>query len=791
MRLSKKSNNFEIYSFKLCMKKIILIMLCVFTWMSVQAQLEMGKWRMHISPYIGKAVVYAEGTAYCILENGIVEYDEAEEEHTVLTYANYLSDVSPTAIAYDSETKYVVVGYDNGNVDLLKKSTIHNIPAIKQATVNGVKNINKIVIKDKMAYLLTGVGIVVLDLKKKEVRDTYYVDYGNVETQDLAFANDSIYAITKESVYVGSYSSLYLSDPSQWHKMSNIPDYSSQGGYNNIEVFNNELFLSFRANELSNGDTLYKINGSNVEVWLQDLEFYDLNGESDEFLISTYGNLFIYDKDLNLKEDIYMYSHGYTVHPVSACKADGKYYIADRFRGLNRSLWGYESIRISFSGPRFNDAYRAKWTEGKLSFASGGILSGAPTFNKKGGSTMEDGKWLSTVITEDPLTESTNAWDFICTAINPENTDEVAYGTYSSIPLVITNKGAVTDTFVFANSLIEEMGSVGWGFISDLVYDKDGNLWMANTNASRPIKVRTKNGEWFEFFVGSQANGKRLNRLIIDHNGVKWLGVKGVGIVAFDDGGTIGDDSDDRHRVFTTSVNGGDLPSAEVEAIAVDFDNNIWIGTEEGMRVLYNTENVFDASPGQYNFQKLLIEYGENVEIVLGNTHITSIQIDGANRKWIGTSSSGVFLLSPDGLEIERNFTMDNSPLLSNTILDIAIDHATGEVFFVTEKGLVSYRSDATQGDDTFSDVKIFPNPVHPDFDGMITMQGVAYNSDVKITDVSGRLVYQTHSRGGTATWDGRTITGEKVKTGVYLIWNSIDSDEFKGRKVGKVMIIN
>lgn len=271
---------------------------------------------------------------------------------------------------------------------------------------------------------------------------------------------------------------------------------------------------------------------------------------------------------------------------------------------------------------------------------------------------------------------------------------------------------------------------------------------------------------------------------------MKWLGFRNGGILAYNHGSSIENAADDKYKVFNTGANTGDLPSNEIEAIAADFDNNIWIGTPEGMRVLYNSSNVFDAGLGEYNFQKLLIEYGENVEIVLGTTHITSIKIDGANRKWIATGNSGVFLLSSDGLEVLKVFTKENSPLLSNTVYDLAINHTTGEVFFLTEDGIISYRSDASQGDIEYEEVKVFPNPVYPEMQGPITIQGIAYDSDVKITDVSGKLIYKTKSNGGTATWNGKTMTGERVKTGVYLIWTSIDDYEFKGRYVGKVLVI-
>ena len=224
-------------------------------------------------------------------------------------------------------------------------------------------------------------------------------------------------------------------------------------------------------------------------------------------------------------------------------------------------------------------------------------------------------------------------------------------------------------------------------------------------------------------------------------------------------------------------------------ALAVDFDNKIWIGTDNGFAVLYNSNGAFDASPGQYNAQRIKLEFEGNVEYVLGNTAITDIEVDGGNRKWIGTANAGIILLSADGLEIIEQHTTSNSPLISNNIIDLKLDQSTGELFIITDLGLISYRTTATYEDPDYSDVKIFPNPARPDFEGPITIQGIRYNSDVKITDVAGNLVYMTTSNGGTATWDGRTVKGEKVTTGVYLIWTA--ANDGKGRKVGKVLVVN
>ena len=173
----------------------------------------------------------------------------------------------------------------------------------------------------------------------------------------------------------------------------------------------------------------------------------------------------------------------------------------------------------------------------------------------------------------------------------------------------------------------------------------------------------------------------------------------------------------------------------------------------------------------------------------MGDSDITDIVVDGGNRKWFATSNSGIVLLSADGLEIIEQYTKDNSPLISNNILDLEIDHNTGELYIITDLGMVSYRTDATYEDPDYSNVTIFPNPARPEFYGPITIQGIRYDSDVKITDISGNLVYKTTSNGGTAIWDGKTLNGEPVSTGVYLIWTA--ANQGKGRKVGKVLVVN
>lgn len=776
---------------KITMRAILLVFICSSYFIS-HSQLGMGEWRMHISPNNAIGVAKANNAIYAALPGGILEYDLTAGEKTIMTAANFLSDVDISAIGHNIETDLVCVGYANGNLDILKNETVFNLPAILNSSVSGIKRVNNMTSRNKEMFLATGFGIVVLNLDKREVKDTYYPTGGLQQVVDVAFANDSIYALTPNKIYSALASNLFLADPSQWNELASIPDYTSTGAYNALTSFNNELFLGY-SDEIYNSDTLFKFDNSELEVVLDGLELYGLSVSNEKLIIGMDGELKILNTDLSEDQSIFQYTHGAFPGPRSAVYDDGFYYIADRRSGLVRAQNAFSSLNINFEGPRFSSSYRVDWQSDKLGVASGRLNANNPAFSNDGGFTFEEEKWVSINQSNQSLLQGAAVWDFIAVGVNPVNPDEVAYGTYSGVPLLLSSDGVtITDTFGFSNSLIEShsLGN-GWGQITDLKYDNEGNLWVLNSSCQRPLKVYTADGEWLDFNLGNSISNRLTRRLVIDDNGYKWFGVEGAGVMAFDDNGTLDDPSDDRYRLLNTGENTGNLPSSTVEGMAVDLDNNLWVGTDEGMRVLFNSFNVFDASTGESNFQRLLIEFGENVEIVLGTTHITSMEIDGANRKWIGTQNAGVFLFSPDGLELIENFTAQNSPLLSNTILDIAIDQNTGETYFVTSEGMISYRSDASSGDRNYTNVKVFPNPVYPDYFGPVTIQGIASNSMVKVTDLSGKLVFETQSNGGTAVWDGLTVDGKRATTGVYLIWTSIDIEGVKGRSVGKVVFVN
>ena len=230
----------------------------------------------------------------------------------------------------------------------------------------------------------------------------------------------------------------------------------------------------------------------------------------------------------------------------------------------------------------------------------------------------------------------------------------------------------------------------GWIRVKSIAFDNAGNLWGANSQVNNPLFVKKNNGDWHSLsFTSTNTTNTHLGDIVIDNIGQKWVIVPGgVGLVVYNDNNTIEDVQDDKDKVVNSSLGSGNLPSTSIYSLAKDRDGEVWVGTNKGVAVFYNPENVFSGN--DFDAQQILVEVDGYVEYLLANETVTAIAVDGANRKWFGTQSAGVFLVSPDGTKQIHHFTEQNSPLFSNTITDIAINHQTGEVFIGTSKGLIS-----------------------------------------------------------------------------------------------------
>lgn len=753
------------------------------------AQLGMGQWRMHVSASQAIDVAYGDGLAMAALKTGVIEYDEAAGETKIYNDQNGLSDILVSCISYHPGTKSFFIGYDNGNIDqLYSDGTVVNIPAVKLAAISGNKRINGFTMRNGKVFAATGFAIIVLDPIKHEVKDTYNPFPSPKNYQSILFLNDSIYALHNDGMVKAFENNPLLGNPNNWSVDTRVDVPVLEVSYQKAIICNNEFYVLARR-EAFGGDSIMKVTSGGLQEIIGhqfDMEIVQFQLLNNKLGVSFSDSYILFNEDASIFFAISNYSN--PSPQIKSVAYDGSnYWVADFKNGLVKyDVFGTPKM-ISGEGPPKNDFFSINGNEGKIVVTGGTIDRVTLNFSVSGAYTMKDEDWNL----YDKSTQSmwaTGIWDIGAAAINPKNLDEVAFGGYCLNGLSIANGSEITQVYGAANSILENttLGN-NMTCVTALEYDEDGNLWIVNGYSNKILKVRTADGSWYAMSTNPLISAAFASELAIDYNGNKWVGVYSKGLMGYKDNGTISNTSDDIIKVMQTGAGSGNMPSDNVTAIAVDFDNEIWIGTDNGLAVLYNSDGVFSAA-GTTDVSRILVTYDGNVEMLLGNSYISDIEVDGGNRKWIGTAESGVFLVSADGQEVISNFNKDNSPMISNVVLDMEFNQLTGELFIITDNGMVSYRADATYEDEEYASTTVFPNPVKPDFSGPITIQGIKYGSDVKITDAAGNLVYTTTSNGGTATWNGKRLTGEDVSSGVYFIWTA--PSDGKGKKVGKVVVI-
>ena len=774
------------------MIRLFLFYALLFGSFCVSAQIETGMWRLHTATMRAIDIAKDDDFVYTAYENGLMKYHLDSKEKTLLNKMDGLSDILLSSIYYDSIDQELYIGYKNGNIDKLSGDRVINIPAIKLASISGSKTINRFYRYGNTIYVATDFGVVLVNPLKNEIKDTYYPTNGMEAIVDLTVKDQQILALSPTKLLTGSIGNVLLPSVQGWNIDPRVPPVVN-ASYAAIEKVNEDVFVLQKSAAYGN-DTLLKLLPTEYvyfDYYSVGLEIINLTQHRNQLDVLADGALLTYDSGGILVESALSFYLGIFFRPNQMVVLEnGEKWIADEFTGPIRVIGGYSFEKVSYPGPPRNDFFAMDWNKGKLAIASGRLEFKSPGFLRHGYYLFQDENWSYNDNTTLSQWQGIDIHDFIDIAVNPKKPEEVAVSTYSAFPLSIINTTDNSCTvYDQTNSPIQlSLAGNGWSLASDVCYDTRGNLWVLNGWSDRPLVVKRTDNTWQAFDCGAAARNKYTTRMVIDKDQNLWFATETNGLFGYMHAETIDNTGDDLYINLTSGDYSGALPSDNVTALAVDLDGELWIGTDAGFAVLYSTTRSFTANPGDYNAQRIKVRFEGNVEYVLGSTHITDIEVDGGNRKWMATNGAGLVLLSSDGSEIIRQFTKENSELISNNIYDLKMNQETGELFIITDMGLISYRSDASQDDADYSSTKVFPNPVRPGYEGLITIQGIRYDSDVKVTDVAGNLIFKTTSNGGTATWDGKRVDGSSVESGVYLIWTA--TNEGTSRKVGKVVVI-
>ena len=746
-----------------------------------------GSWRDHL-PYLQvNQLASISNLYYASTPYSVIEFDHSTNELRKLSTVNGLSEVGISAIVANQSQQALLIAYSSSNIDLIKGDKIINISSISNSSIIGDKTVNNLYSNGKYVYVCLGFGIVVVDIEKEEIKDTYIIgDNGSQESVlDLHISQDYIYALTNNEIKFAPLSSPFLSDANIWNTIS-IPIGSN---IENLESIDEDFFAFGSTN------VVYKYHNNNWDTIL----FYpseslrNFKVDNQNLITCTNSYVTIYSPNLDTLEFFYAYNGNPGINANDIINGNGFYWIADQTKGFRRLKNNFSKNKslIGYGGPYTNECFHLSSLKDKLYVASGTTYGSNwnKTFNWHG-IYQYNSSWNYFNRTTIPIMaqEIDTISDIVWVTANPLNENEFVASSFGG-GLLLFNNNQLIERFSFYNSSLQtRIGQSGNSVcVAGTCYDNLGNLWIANAFTTSPLSVKTNEGEWQSFYCGPLATDKLCTDLIVDNQyGYIWMIVKDVGLVVYDYNQTIFDLSDDQYKIIGTSSGAGSLPSTNVNTLAIDNDGEIWIGTDNGPTIFYSSYPIFNETT--FDSQNILIEVDGTLQYLLQNEIITDIEIDGANRKWIATDGGGLFLMSEDGVETIYSLSKDNSPLYSNKITSLAINNQNGELFIGTDKGILGYKSSAISSNIEFTNLQVYPNPVRPDYHGNIAVTGMMKNAEVKITDASGFLIKTIFSDGGQAIWDGKDRNNQIVGSGVYYFFATSQDGYSNGKS--KVLII-
>lgn len=755
-------NTMRYFSFSLIIYTITIIS------NNIIAQEHLGpaveSWRSFLS-YASPTSIASDGTTiFCGTNSGFFTYNKSDGSLNPYSKSNGMNDVDINIVSHDLATGTTVIGYTNSNIDIFRNTSFKNIPDLYISQISGDKTIYGAYSKQGITYLSTGIGLILINLSKDEVKETitFFENSNSGTVFNSTINNDTIYAVTSLGTYRTNLNNPNIQYYATWEKL-------------NTQVFR------------------YIVANNNVIYAVSDNKIYTLNG-------NTFNEIYVAHKNINtvsaaqnngvwitaLKEDTIMgfcrliNALGEITDSISGNNfycvmqlENGETWYGVPYSGLYKTTSGTSAEKFTPPCPLDYSSFDVVANNGETWIAHGGHTANyIPVRNNRNISRFKDNNWFTyEYVSEDPW-----MMDFV-RIIKDKNSGSYFASAFAGGVLEINNQGnAVT--------LNEGILSPRLGETPDRIYayglaiDDGGNLWVANNGAEQELVVKTKEGNWYKMKsiinplkVGSPIwQQHSLGDIAIDQNNRKWLTtLYSGGIIVYDDNNTLENPNDDRYRILSTS--NGNLPSNQVYSVICDKDGVIWIGTDNGIAVVNCSYSILDDTDCEATLP--VLQEDQFAGHFFMQQSVRAMAVDGANRKWIGTSS-GIWLVSPNGEETIYRFTTENSPLPSNLIYRINIDPVLGDVYISTDKGLVSFRSTATEGKPTNDKpLFVYPNPVPSGFKGQIAIRGIAENADVRITDISGQLVYRTKAHGGQAVWSGNDYTGKRAQSGVYLVFTT------------------
>ena len=771
---------------------LTIILFSFFSFTVLAANFNTTGWKTYLSYNNTNSVEESNDQVFVVAEGSLYTYGKDDNSIKQYYKGNGLNDNTISLIRYNKQTKSLLIIYDNSNIDILEGGVATNLPYLSTSTSIRDKQINSVLVHDEYAYLSTAFGIVVVNMAKKEIKDTYKL---SLNITSCAIQNGNIYASTTNKAEVSSgiiYASLKenLLDKANWkpYGLSNLSDSHTISA---IASFKNTLFYLVSQQGIfyeNNGELSRIINSSTLKYMKVIGEKLACIDNSRVFIVSDTQKF----DQINL-----------SINDISTYQTD-KYWIAEGSKGL-RSIQrkgsnSFEALNepIILDGPYSNSAFDIVCKNDKVYMIIGGkdLLNGK-RFDKGGYIlTYDYDKWsfIDPKEAQKKLNLPRNPRDYTSIAVTTDDSnDEIVYASSMGDGVIQYMNGTPVQAYKDKNAFKETAGGYGSGYcyIDGLAFDKNGNLWMTSSEVNHAVLVLDKAGAWHRLDIEQLRGVYTINDILITSTNDKWIYVprNTPKLVMIPNSESLDEVSS---YEFTTLIDtdGKELTPSNYTCVAEDKDGYIWVGTNRG--AVYFTKPRISSAEDKAATRCTRVKYTNeetgNLAYFLDNVVVTTLKVDAGNRKWIGTKGNGVYVLDNDNETIVYQFNTTNSPLLSDNIYDIEINDKTGEVFIGTDKGLNSYQGEASEGKSDYSEIYAYPNPVRPEHMDKVTIVGLMDNSNVKITDLNGNIIYQTKSLGGQAIWNCRNASGSRVATGVYLVLAS--TEEASESVVTKIIVV-
>lgn len=741
-----------------------------------------------------KDFVKVNTTIYALVDNAVFTFDETTSETQKFSSIQGLSGETTSAIYYNDTYKRVVIGYENGLIEVIDDDNSITISSdLANFNQSGEKRVNHFAEFGNTLYIATPFAIVEYDIEKLEFGDTFFI--GNASTalwiNEITIANNTIYAATQDGVFSADITSNLLIDFNNWQQLF------SGRNFTHINQFNNQVFVT------ENGK-LFQLTNNNLTPIFDFFEpIFGVKSSNTHLSISLQKNARIFNTSLNLIANFTVNTDfDYTLS--NAFFDNNAVYLGTHEFGILKTTISqpnnYEEIHPE--GPSSNDVFSIDALNNHLWVVYGGYDNTfTPLQRRRGYSHFNGQNWINTPFkTETPFIDL----NYISIDPNVENKafissfgDTRDVNTVSTGGLLVVENDQPTIFYNHLNSTLEDIvpndPSRVTLRISGTAFDRQGNLWVSSINFNQELKKLSTSGAWSSFDLSSLKSVPDqlgISEITVDRSNNVWMGTRRNGLYVFNENGN-------RKKALIATPNQGNLPNNDVFTVAVDNSSRVWIGTNSGLVVFRGVSSIFDSNV--FNAQPVIIEENGVGERLLGNQRVTTIDIDGAENKWFGTDGGGVLYTNPSGQRTLANFSRQNSPLPSNRILKIRVDDSSGKVFFATDKGIVAYNSKVDPFGEVLANVYAYPNPALKNHETITIAArngaGLPRGTNVKILDVAGNLVYETNVvegqevQGGKVVWNKKNLAGKRVASGVYIVLMA--NNDGSETAVTKIAIVN